>query len=263
MRISNAARAAGIAAGIHNASGERPRRTARRGLHLRHRRLRPDAPGGDRRGPPECRPRSRQRVTTHTHPALRQVIQRTQVHDFHSIFHHRHRRRSMSGPGAHFAYLPAPTVQSHAANLMTLADGRLGCVWFGGTQEGVADICIYFSAPGDRGQRASGPHRSNSPSTPPGPSRTRSSSRDAGGTLWLLYTAQHAGNQDTSEVRRRISSDADAPGPRPRPSSRPTHRRRVRPPAPIVVCGRILVPVFRCITVPGEKWVGDADDSAP
>ena len=48
--------------------------------------------------------------------------------------------------GASFAYLPAPTVQSHAANLLTLPDGRLGCVWFGGTQEGVPDISIWFSA---------------------------------------------------------------------------------------------------------------------
>ena len=48
--------------------------------------------------------------------------------------------------GADFAYLPAPTVQSHAANLLTLPDGRLGCVWFGGTQEGVPDISIWFSA---------------------------------------------------------------------------------------------------------------------
>ena len=36
--------------------------------------------------------------------------------------------------GSLYAYLPAPTVQSHAANLLTLPDGRLGCVWFGGTQ---------------------------------------------------------------------------------------------------------------------------------
>ena len=27
-------------------------------------------------------------------------------------------------------------------------------------------------------------------------------------TLWLLYTAQKAGNQDTAEVRRRISTDS-------------------------------------------------------
>ena len=40
------------------------------------------------------------------------------------------------------AYLPAPTVQSHAANLQTLPGGDLGCVWFGGTQEGVGDISI-------------------------------------------------------------------------------------------------------------------------
>src|SRR4029453_11454369 len=47
--------------------------------------------------------------------------------------------------GADFAYLPAPTVQSHAANLLTLPDGRLGCGWVGGAQEGVPDISIWFA----------------------------------------------------------------------------------------------------------------------
>lgn len=43
------------------------------------------------------------------------------------------------------ATLLAPTVKAHATNLMTLGDGRLGCVWFGGTQEDVVDISVYFS----------------------------------------------------------------------------------------------------------------------
>ena len=50
-----------------------------------------------------------------------------------------------AGPGRRDAFLPSTTVQVHAANLMTLPDGRLGCAWFGGTQEGVPDISIWFS----------------------------------------------------------------------------------------------------------------------
>ena len=37
------------------------------------------------------------------------------------------------GTGIDEAYLPSPCIQNHAANLMLLADGDLGCVWFGGT----------------------------------------------------------------------------------------------------------------------------------
>ena len=42
-------------------------------------------------------------------------------------------------------FIPSPCVQNHAANLMPLGNGDLGCVWFGGTQEGMADISVYFS----------------------------------------------------------------------------------------------------------------------
>lgn len=55
-----------------------------------------------------------------------------------------------SSPGAgkvdrSTAFLPAPAVQNHAANLAVLPGGDLGCVWFGGTQECVQDISIWFS----------------------------------------------------------------------------------------------------------------------
>ena len=43
------------------------------------------------------------------------------------------------------AYLPSPCVQNHAANIMPLPGGDLGCVWFGGTQEGIPDVSVYFS----------------------------------------------------------------------------------------------------------------------
>ena len=48
-------------------------------------------------------------------------------------------------PGLQADDLPAPTVQCHAANLLPLADGSLGCVWFGGTQERNPDVGIWFA----------------------------------------------------------------------------------------------------------------------
>ncbi|MBM6622102.1 exo-alpha-sialidase [Micrococcaceae bacterium RIT802] len=173
----------------------------------------------------------------------------------------------LTGPDADalaFAYLPAPTVQSHAANLATLPDGRLGCVWFGGTQEGVPDISVWFST---LGRTATGWDTAWSEPARLSDDPTRSEQNPIlfvhGEETWLLYTAQHAGNQDTSEVRRRISYDGGA-------SWGETHTLFpatdeggvfVRQP-PVVVDGRLLVPVFRCVIVPGEKWVGNQDDSA-
>src|SRR4051795_5205043 len=43
------------------------------------------------------------------------------------------------------AYLPSPCVQNHAANIMPLPGGDVACVWFGGTQEGIPDISVWFS----------------------------------------------------------------------------------------------------------------------
>lgn len=84
-----------------------------------------------------------------------------------------------------------------------------------------------------------------------------------GDELWLLYTTQHAGNQDTSEVRRRISLDHGRTRSEAETLFAATaHGGVFVRQHPIVVRERIMVPVFRCATVPGEKWVGDADDSA-
>ncbi len=161
------------------------------------------------------------------------------------------------------AYLPAPTAQSHAANLAFLPDGTLGCVWFGGTQEGVADISVYYSRlpPGadqwseptrlsdDRGRSEQNPILFTAPA----------------GDVWLLYTAQFAGNQDTSEVRCRVSADGGRSfGPmRVLLQARPDGGVFVRQPPLIMPDGRrLLLPVFDCVRVPGERWSGDADTSA-
>lgn len=160
------------------------------------------------------------------------------------------------------AYLPTPTVQCHAANLALLPGGDLACVWFGGTQEGVSDISVHLSrlpqgsdtwlAPVqlsfDHGRSEQNPILFTAPN----------------GDVWLLYTAQIAGNQDTSEVRRRISRDGGETWEEPTAllgESAPVGVF-VRQTPVVLDSGRILLPVFNCVTVPGEKWVGNEDTAS-
>lgn len=157
------------------------------------------------------------------------------------------------------ADIPSPCVQNHAANLMPLPNGDLACVWFGGSQEGKSDISIYFSRLPAGGacwteavKLSDDPTRSEqNPVLFPAPD----------GALWLFYTAQKSGNQDTSIIRCRVSHD---------------HGRTwgpigvlferagtfVRQPVVVLDNGDWLLPVFYCRTRPGEKWVGDDDVSA-
>jgi predicted neuraminidase len=171
-------------------------------------------------------------------------------------------RARADDPARRDAFLPTPTVQVHAANLMTLGNGDLGCVWFGGTQEGVPDISVWFSrlAPGSDTwsppmQLSDDPTRSEqNPVLFPAPS----------GELWLLYTAQHAGDQDSAEVRYRVSADDGATWGEVRTLFPATPRGGVfiRQPLVVLPSGRWLLPVFHCVSVPGRKWVGDEDTSS-
>jgi predicted neuraminidase len=153
-------------------------------------------------------------------------------------------------------------VQCHAANLAWLPTGDLACVWFGGTQEGVSDISIYLSTLPAGSQTWQEPVRlSDDPS--------RSEQNPVLFTLtpeevWLLYTAQLAGHQDTSEVRRRVSHDGGRTWDEPSVLFPATTRGGVfvRQPPVLLRSGRIVVPVFNCLTMPGKDWVGDADTSS-
>jgi len=164
--------------------------------------------------------------------------------------------------GGHTAYLPTPTVQCHAANLAWLPGGDLACVWFGGTQEGVSDITAYLS------RLPAGSDTWLDP-VPLSDDPTRSEQNPIlftapDGHVWLLYTAQLAGNQDTSEVRRRMSRDGGQTWEPPTvllPATE-TGGVFVRQPPVVLASGRILLPVFNCVTVPGEKWVGNEDTSS-
>ncbi len=157
------------------------------------------------------------------------------------------------------ADLPAPCVQSHAANLMTLGDGALGCVWFSGSQEGVADISVWFSRLAPGSSTWSAPVQLSDDATRSEQNPILFAAPD--GRLWLLHTAQRAGNQDTAVVRCRVSSDHGASwGP-----SRELFAQAgifVRQPVVVLDDGAWLLPIFHCPTRPGEKWAGHEDHSA-
>jgi predicted neuraminidase len=159
--------------------------------------------------------------------------------------------------GLKYADLPAPTIQSHAANLMPLADGSLGCVWFGGTQEGVADISIWFSRL-VKGEW-SAPVRLSDDATRSEQNPILFNAPD--GRLWLLHTAQKSGNQDTAVVRWRVSKDNGATW---GPVGTLFEQAGIFVRQPVVVQrnGDWLIPIFHCRTRPGERWSGDNDDSA-
>ncbi|AKS31118.1 sialidase family protein [Mycolicibacterium goodii] len=162
--------------------------------------------------------------------------------------------------GRRQALLPAPQVQNHAANLAVLPDGTLACVWFAGTQEGVPDISVWLSRL-DRDVWSSPVQLSDDP--------TRSEQNPVlhvteSGAVWLMWTSQHAGNQDTARVLRRVSTDGGA-------GWGPVHTLIpetdeggvfIRQPIVTLPTGRLLLPVFHCVKVPGHKWVGDHDYSA-
>lgn len=160
------------------------------------------------------------------------------------------------------AFIPTPCVQNHAAFLMPLSGGDLGCVWFGGTQEGVPDISVHFSrlAPGatqwsDPQRLSDDPTRSEqNPLLFPAPD----------GTLWLLWTAQVSGHQDTAIIRRRISADDGRSwGPvETLFGAQPGFGTFIRQPIVVLENGDWLLPIWRCVTPPAGAWTGDLDTSS-
>ena len=155
-------------------------------------------------------------------------------------------------------FLPSHAVQTHASFLLQLRNGDLACVWFAGTEEGKPDVSIYFSRlPQGSDQWTPEVQLSDDP--------TRSEQNPVlfetpTGELWVLYTAQEFGNQDTSIVRRRISSDNGTTwGPIESPFGEVG--LFIRNPIVVTANGDWLLPVFHCNPVPGEKWHGHNDTS--
>jgi len=157
------------------------------------------------------------------------------------------------------AFLPTPYAQNHAANLHELADGTLLCTWFAGTQEGMADIFVLLSRRDPQTGVWSEPQKLSQDDT-----RSEQNPilfQAPGGPLWLIWTAQVSGNQETALVRRRLSQDQGASwGPVETLFDEPG--TFVRQPPVVLDNGEWLLPVWYCITRPGEKWVGNHDVSA-
>lgn len=157
------------------------------------------------------------------------------------------------------AKIPSFCIQNHASNIMPLSNGDILCVWFSGTQEGISDISIYMSRLNKGEDTWTQPVKLSDDITRSEQNPILFEASD--GELWLIYTAQLSGNQDTAIVRYRVSSDYgytwgpikvlfDEPG------------TFVRQPVVVLDNSNWLIPVFYCHTPKGEKWVGDYDVSA-
>ncbi|WP_380181969.1 exo-alpha-sialidase [Kalamiella sp. sgz302252] len=157
------------------------------------------------------------------------------------------------------AMLPSTCPQNHAANLLPLPNGDLLCVWFGGTQEGIADISVWCSRLAKNSERWSEPQKLSDDSSRSEQNPVLFLAPD--NVLWLLWTAQKSGNQDTAIVRFRQSHDfGKSWGPIATLLDKPG--TFIRQPIVVLPNGNWLLPVFYCTTHPGEKWVGNYDTSA-
>lgn len=178
--------------------------------------------------------------------------------------------RNMTGalyaavPGRDEALLSSPMIQNHAAFLHQLDDGAVVCSWFGGTLEGKSDISIFASVllPGATvwgpPQRLSDDpaHSEQNPVLFTAPD----------GRLWLFHTSQPSGNQDECRIRMvEVVRDAADPLKLSAPGGRYLELPRgcfVRAPLVIRDDGAWLLPIFRCIQRPGQKWNGSHDTAA-
>lgn len=158
------------------------------------------------------------------------------------------------------ALLPSPMAQNHAAFIERLEGDALACLWFGGTLEGKSDISIYGSVlvPGANGWTASTRLSDD-------PDRSEQNPvlwRNGAGNWQLFHTAQPSGNQDECVIRARpITFDGSLRGGAPREIGLPKgsfiRGRFVRRQD-----GAWMMPVFRCISRPGQRWNGSHDTAA-
>ncbi|EMD93690.1 glycoside hydrolase family 33 protein [Bipolaris maydis ATCC 48331] len=156
-------------------------------------------------------------------------------------------------------YIPASTVQVHASNLLQLPNGDLLCAWFGGSQEGLSDICIHLSRLKKGSRVWSTPQKI---SDDPERSEQNPVLFLVPGTaaLWVMYTAQPAGNQDKAVVRYRVSSDEGQ-------TWSLAHNLFndeglfIRQPVTVLKDGTWVLPAWYCRNPPGFRWVGSDDIS--
>lgn len=156
-------------------------------------------------------------------------------------------------------YIPESTVQVHASNLLQLPNGDLLCAWFGGSQEGLSDICAHLSRL-RRGARVwSDPQKISD-------DKDRSEQNPVlflnpeTKELWVMYTAQPAGNQDKAVVRYRVSKDEGQTW-SPAQNLFDDEGLFIRQPITVLKDGTWVLPAWYCRTPPGYRWIGNDDIS--
>jgi predicted neuraminidase len=170
------------------------------------------------------------------------------------------RMRPVSGdPAREETFLPTHVAQAHASFLLALSNGDMACTWFAGTEEGKPDVSIYFT-------RLPAGATTWTPEIKVSDDPERSEQNPVlfetpAGELWLLYTAQEFGDQDTAIVRRRISRNGGQSwGPIEVLFGEPG--TFIRQGVLVLSSGEWILPIFHCLPVPGEKWHGQNDISA-
>lgn len=159
-------------------------------------------------------------------------------------------------------FIPTPCVQNHAGFIAPLPGGDLGCVWFGGTQEGIPDISVHFSRLAAGATRWTEPVKLSDDPTRSEQNPLLFTAPD--GALWVLWTAQLGGNQDTALVRRRISDDGGHSwGPiETLIEEKPGFGTFIRSRIVVNAKGEWLLPIWRCAKPPSGAWTGDLDTSS-
>jgi predicted neuraminidase len=159
------------------------------------------------------------------------------------------------------ALLPSPMIQNHAAFLHRLVDGALVCAWFGGTLEGKSDISIFASVL-TPGASTWGPPQQLS-HDPAHSEQNPMLFAAPDGRLLLFHTSQPSGNQDECRIRMvEVLRDAADPLVLAAEGGGYLDLPRgcfVRAGMVVRDDGAWLLPIFRCVQRPNQKWNGSHD----
>ncbi|KAL2214539.1 neuraminidase [Sarocladium strictum] len=161
-------------------------------------------------------------------------------------------------PNTQALAIPSATVQCHASNILQLPDKTLLCTWFGGSQEGLPDICIWLSrfAPGAKEWSPAQKISSDENRSCQNPVLFRAPNT---GYLWLFHTSQDGGNQDGCLVMARTSSDEGKTWSDAKYPLKGQTGVFVRQPVVVLNDGTWVLPVFYCRATPGYRWIGNND----
>lgn len=157
--------------------------------------------------------------------------------------------------------LPKSGIQSHASNLLMLDNGDILCTWFSGTEEGKSDITIFLSRMKKETSEWSKP---KAMSNNPGRSDQNPVLFKApDGDIWLLYTSQEGGNQDTAVIQYRVSHDLGNTWTSQQELFPGETGLFIRHPLVVANNGDWILPLYHCVIKnDGKPWDGSFDFSA-